>query len=342
METRANHLAVGIFVLAVVAGLFGFVLWLGRSAGERDVARYAILFEGSVSGLATSSTVRYRGVPVGRVEDIRIDPKDSERIRVIVALARNTPIKTDSVATLELRGVTGLVDVNISGGGRNSPPLAPAPGETLAVIPSRPSQLEALFASVPMAVARISALADRGARLLSDENIAAVAAMLRDLNRLTAAIAANSGRIEGLTESAAGAVEEIRSSARSLDALVADLDNRLPALADAASKTLTSADTALRALGKGSTRITADTGKTLGEVRAAAASLGDTATKLTDLIDENRQGLRDFTGDGLYELTRFLIETRGLVASLTRLANRFEADPARFLFGNTNQGFEPK
>ena len=74
METRANHLAVGIFVLAVVAGLFGFVLWLGRSAGERDVARYAILFEGSVSGLATSSTVRYRGVPVGRVEDIRIDP----------------------------------------------------------------------------------------------------------------------------------------------------------------------------------------------------------------------------------------------------------------------------
>ncbi len=342
METRANHLAVGIFVLAVVAGLFGFVLWLGRSASDQELTRYAILFEGSVSGLSASSTVRYRGVPVGRVEDIRIDPENSERIRVTVALARDTPIKTDSVAALELRGVTGLVDVNISGGGRDSPPLAPAPGETLAVIPSRPSQLETLFASVPMAVARITALADRGARLLSDENIAAISAMLQDLNRLTTAIAANSGRIEGLTESVAGAAEEIRSSARSLDALVADLNDRLPALADAASGTLTTADAALRAFGKGSKRITADTEKTLGEVRAAAAALGDTATKLTDLIDENRQGLRDFTGEGLYELTRFLIETRSLVASLTRLANRFESDPARFLFGDTNQGFEPK
>lgn len=342
METRANHLVVGLFVLVAIAGLFGFVLWLGRSTIEQATDRYVIYFEGSVSGLSPSSTVRYRGVPVGRVEDIRIDPENSERIRVTVALAKGTPIKTDSVATLELQGVTGVVNVNISGGARDSPALRPEPGQALAVIPSKPSQLAALFASVPKAVDRIAALAERGTRLLNDENLAAIAEVLQNLDRVSAALAENSDQIGGLTESVAGAADEIRTSARALEALVSDLDRRLPALADQANETLSTADDALRALGTGSERITADAGKTLADVRAAAAALRSTATTLTSMIDENRQGLRDFTGEGLYELTRFLIEARTLVVSLTRLANRFESDPARFLFGDTNQGFEPK
>ena len=69
METKANHLAVGAFVLVAIAGFFAFVMWLGKTEIDREVDAYHIYFHGSVSGLTTSSTVRYRGVPVGSVTD---------------------------------------------------------------------------------------------------------------------------------------------------------------------------------------------------------------------------------------------------------------------------------
>ena len=70
METKANHLAVGSFVLASIAGLMFFVLWLGKAEIDRELDAYHIYFSGSVSGLSVASTVRYRGVPVGTVTAI--------------------------------------------------------------------------------------------------------------------------------------------------------------------------------------------------------------------------------------------------------------------------------
>ena len=72
METRANYLLVGSFVLLLVGGLVSFVLWFSKVQFDREFARYDIVFTGSVTSLDLGSQVRYSGVRVGEVIDIHV------------------------------------------------------------------------------------------------------------------------------------------------------------------------------------------------------------------------------------------------------------------------------
>ncbi len=342
METKANYLAVGAFVLVVIAGLFGFVLWLGKGEIDREVDRYTVYFRGSVSGLTDSSTVRYRGVPVGAVSDIRIDPDNSEQVRVTIEVKRDTPVKEDSVASLELQGITGLVNVQLGGGGADSPRLEPKPGEELAVIAAAPSKLEALFEDLPQALARFTYMVERATFLLSDDNLAAISDTLTNFNVLTGTLAASSTQFESLANDVAVSAAEVRQTAEEVNILVRELRARVPTLVDNASATLVAGEGALNAVGASVDALTEETRLTLRAVRESARTLVLTAEKLNGMVDENRAALRDFSSEGLYELSQFLVEARALVDSLTRVSDRFESDPAGFLFGNAQAGYETR
>ncbi len=310
METKANHLAVGAFVLVTIVGLFAFALWLGKVEIDREFDRYYIYFTGSVSGLTTASAVRYRGVPVGMIADIRIDPGNSERVRVTIEVTRGTPIKEDAIATLELQGITGLVDVEIKGGSRDSPPLEAKGGDKFAVIASTPSTLETLFEDMPRAVNRFTHLIERAALLLSDENIAAINDTLGNLKTLTDTLAASSDDIKTLTSDATATFGEVRRTAEEIGVLVEDLRDRLPTLVDNATSTLSTV--------KGSTEtLTGEAQATLREIRQSAQTLNGAAGELDKMLAENRPAFRDFSRDGLYALSRFL-------------------------FGDSEAGFEPQ
>ncbi|MGB0576726.1 MAG: MlaD family protein [Alphaproteobacteria bacterium] len=108
METRASYLLVGSFVLVLTAALIAVVVWLGGKGLDQKNVRYASYFAGDVTGLGIGNAVRYRGVPVGSVVNIAIDPKNVERVRVIMEVDETTPIKTDTVAQLALQGITGV------------------------------------------------------------------------------------------------------------------------------------------------------------------------------------------------------------------------------------------
>ena len=113
MEREANYTAVGAFVL-LIATLGGFfVYWYAGSGDARDYKRYEIYFEGSVSGLIRGSTVRYLGVDVGRVIDIRIDKRASDRVQVIADIDSQTPISKQTLASLSMQGVTGLLYIDL-------------------------------------------------------------------------------------------------------------------------------------------------------------------------------------------------------------------------------------
>ncbi len=342
METKANYLAVGAFVLVVIAGLFGFVLWLGKGEIDREVDRYTVYFRGSVSGLTDSSTVRYRGVPVGSVSDIRIDPDNSEQVRVTIEVKRETPVKEDSVASLELQGITGLVNVQLGGGAADSPRLEPKPGEELAVIAAAPSKLEALFEDLPQALARFTYMVERATFLLSDDNLAAISDTLTNFNALTRTLAASSTQFESLADDVAVSAAEVRQTAEGINVLMRELRARIPTLVDNASATLVAGEGALNAVGASVDALTEETRQTLRAVRASARTFVLTAEKLNGMVDENRAALHDFSSEGLYELSQFLVEARALVDSLTRVSDRFESDPAGFLFGDSQAGYETR
>ena len=241
METRASYILVGSFVLGLFAAAFAFVVWLTSVQFEEVPKRFVIYFEGSVTGLAVASPVRYRGVPVGSVADIRIDPDNIERIRVTVEISAETPIKTDTEATLKLQGITGIAYILLSGGTQESQSLKPGPDKEIAVIPSRRSGLEQVLASAPELFEKAVILADRLTRLVDDRNLETIAKMLDDTQVLIGTLAARSGQLERLIDDAGATVDSLRRGSDSLAVLATELRAKIAPLTDQATGAMTDA-----------------------------------------------------------------------------------------------------
>ncbi len=133
MEIRANFLLIGAFTLFGILGSLGFFLWLAKVEVDRQYAYYDILFE-DVSGLGEAGSVRYNGLPVGQVVWLSLDRADPSKVRVRIEIDAGAPVKTDTVVTLELQGVTGVSYVSLAGGSPGAGRLQAAPGEDVPVI----------------------------------------------------------------------------------------------------------------------------------------------------------------------------------------------------------------
>lgn len=323
METRASYVLVGGFVLALVAGLAVFALWLARAEIERSVAEYEVAFTGSVSGLQEGSGVFYRGVPVGRVGAIRIDPQNVEQVLVVLELRPDTPVKTDTVAVVEQRGITGIATIELRGGMQQSPDLGPGtPGHPPRILAGT-SALAQVFESTPVVLARIAAVLERIGRLLSDENLDSINAIIDDLEDIVNTINRTSPQVERMIAGVTHAGEGVGDTFKKLEPVADDLQRVAEVLAGR-----------LDSLGdKGEAGLT--------ELTAAAASIRALATRLDGLVRQSQQPIADFSQGSLYEVRQLVVEMRQLVATLSRISREFERDPAGYLLGTKDKGFRP-
>lgn len=317
METRASYIVVGIFVLVLFFGLAAFAVWLGagRIAEERD--RYVIFFEGAVTGLQEGSQVRFNGIPVGTVQSLEIDPDNVERVRVTIAVEADTPIKENSEATLELQGITGGVFVQIGGGTQQARPLEAESGEGLPVIDSGRSEIEQVIRTAPELVTRASRVLDQAADVLSDDNRAAISQILADTRDITSALADPNYGLPAVVERADRLLVN-------LDGLVAEARLDLARTSDNLNATLNTVDD--------------EAGELAGSVRRLANQFTQAADQLNAMLANIRPGLSEFSSQGLYEFTLMVSELRGLAQTMSRLATRFERNPAQFLLGETSRG----
>src|SRR6185295_7804224 len=106
MENRAYALAVGLFTLALAAGIVVAVMWLSGDTEKR--VTYLLESRHPVTGLNVQAPVRYRGIEVGKVSAVDLSPADPRTILVRVAIRSNTPITRGTYAQLGSQGVTGL------------------------------------------------------------------------------------------------------------------------------------------------------------------------------------------------------------------------------------------
>src|SRR5579862_954470 len=149
MERSANYAAVGAFVLVVALVGALFVYWYTDAREHRDFNRYEVYFDGTVSGLERGSAVRYLGVGVGRVVSMRIDPRDSSRVMVVVDIDSTAPISKKTIAELSLQGVTGLLFIDILQPRHDHDVLPDVPSYKYPVIRSRESRLQTFLQSLP-------------------------------------------------------------------------------------------------------------------------------------------------------------------------------------------------
>jgi len=340
METRANYLLVGTFVLALTVGLVVFVVWLAKFQFDTEFARYDIRFTGSVTGLQTGSPVRYSGVRVGEVIDIRLEPDHPEQVAVTIEIEAKTPIRSDTVATLEIEGLTGGLYVLLSGTTLAAPPLKAKPGERRPVITAQASTLQQVIEGAPELVQKIDLLLARSNDLLSGENRAHISATLANLNVFTTTLVENRDEMTALIRDASGAMTNLRGTTEALEGLAVQLKADSRELLGRVNETLDSVTTMAQQIDSSVGGVAGDARGLIGDLRGTAKNLSTMSQELEAMIAENREPVRDFTATGLAEFASLLIEMRELVIALNRVTTELNRDPARFFFGNQQEGYE--
>ncbi|MFG6079076.1 MlaD family protein [Paracoccus litorisediminis] len=289
METKANFVLIGAFTLAGFLGLLGFLMVFAKIELRQQFATYDIYFN-EVSGLGSSSTVTFAGLSVGSVVDMSLSNQPGGAVKVQVQVAEDTPIRTNSRASIEIQGVTGISNVAISAGTTDTPLLREISPGAVPVIPANRSALQTLSDQGPEMISRLNTVAEQMTRLLSEENQGRVTAILGNVERSSANLDKALADVTHATDSIASAASDISGFGSKLDSL-----------GKAAETTFGNADTALAQFN--------DTAK-----KADAALISGTAT-----LDE----LRGYVTEDLRGLTQRLDQTAtSLQADLTRLTDR--------------------
>ncbi len=340
METRASYLLVGTFVLAFAAGLLVFVIWLAKFQFDTEFARLDIHFKGSVTGLNVGSPVRYSGVRVGEVIDINLSPDHPDEVRVTIEIDSITPVRSDTVATLELEGLTGGLYVLLIGKSPNAPPLTAAPGARYPVIASEASTLQQVIEGAPELVQKVDLLLARANDLLNAENRVSISNSLANIDSFTTTLKDHSGDIGDLIQNASATMKNVRKATMNLEALAENLNQSSTQLVARADTTMASIDGMATGITRAIEESVDDAQALISDLRGTAQSLSKTSDEVHALIAENREPLSDFTATGLTEFTGLLIEMRDLVVALNRVTTELQRDPARFFFGDRQQGYE--
>ena len=312
METRGNYVAVGAFVLLVLAGMLLAFLWVARVQFKTEFNYYQTHVSGSVNGLSAGAPVRLNGIDVGRVARIDLDPVNPDMVTLVLQVRDRFAIHADAVASLETEGLIGASYVEISGGTPASPPLKARRGEQYPTIASRPSSLQQVFASAPEVVAHVLSIADRLEAVLDDKNRAAIAETLANVRDTTGTVERRDKDIDSLISDAGLTMHNLAATSGMLNVLVANLQHA----SGRADRLIESADATFNR----ATRLAAD---------------------LDAVVQSSRSGLQQLTTTDVARLDQLLIEANHLTSSLNRLSHGLERDPKEILFGTRSDGYRP-
>lgn len=295
-----NYALVGAFVLALGAALVAGALWLAAGGASRQAYElYLAMVDESVSGLNLNAPVKYNGVDVGKVKGIQLDPANPERVRLLFAIERGTPIREDTVAVLKTQGLTGIAYVELGGGTRESPPLRATAQEPYPVIRTKPSLSARLENVLTTVLAKLDSTSSNIDALLSDDNRKAFSSALADIAVVSRTLAARKDTLDAAVTSAARTFD---NGAR-VTAQLGPVIERIGRSAEALEK--------------------------MGNETALAST---SAGKTVDAVGAEVQRL---SADTLPQLQRLLGDLNLLSGSLRRLTQQTERNPSSLLFGRS-------
>jgi phospholipid/cholesterol/gamma-HCH transport system substrate-binding protein len=299
MERNANYALVGFASLMLFVGLIVFGVWLARLQFHREYQLYDILFVGPVRGVSEGGEVHFNGIKVGEVIQIGLDKADPTKVVARARVTSDVPVRTDSYATLEPQGITGVNYVDISAGKNTSPLLKDTVrfGE-VPIMKSRSSALSNLLeGSGTVLTAAVEAL-NRVNRVLSDDNINSLHATL-------------------------GNVEAVTAEMRKQKQILADADQTL--------KSIDQTSQSIRQLSDSTTvLVNGDGRKTLHELAEAATQVKMAATETREIVVNLKGPATTFATTGLPQLTSAMTSLRQTTESLDRLVGEIEQNPQAF------------
>jgi phospholipid/cholesterol/gamma-HCH transport system substrate-binding protein len=242
METKGNHVLIGMFAVFVVVAAFGFVFWFHNVGGTAKRVSYTVRFDGSAGGLRPGSAVLFNGIRMGEVTRVAINPDNPYQVLATIEIDARAPVRTDTAVNLEFQGLTGVASVALTGGSKDAPPFVRFPDEPPMLIADA-SASQDVTRAVRDVLRRVDGLLAEGGSLNNTfKNIEAFSATLADGGSLNNAVksielisqtlADNAKRIDNILaglENLSGGPDgkgDIQEAARSIRQLADNLDKR--------------------------------------------------------------------------------------------------------------------
>jgi len=185
MENKSHAFAAGLFALLLGVAAFIALYWLG---GESEAMHdYVVVTKQDIGGLNPQAQVRYRGIRVGKVSDIRIDPEDSSNILITISVQDDVPLTKGTVAKLNYQGVTGLAHILLLESGKNKELLGANDKEPPRIV-MIPSLLEELGEAGSNTLRQTRALMASANALFNEENRQHLSNTLKNIDAASSAM----------------------------------------------------------------------------------------------------------------------------------------------------------
>ena len=296
METRANYVLIGAFVLLAAAALMLFTLWIAGTPLNKDTSTYDVVFEGPVNGLTQGGEVRFNGIKVGEVTNLSLDRQDPNRVIARIRVDAQTPVRTDSVAQLNFLGITGVTFIQILAGSPDKPLLVSEDFKAPPVLPTERTALDELFQGGQDLLTVTGDTINRVNAALSEENVEHVSSLLANLDKASDKIA----RDGGLIDSAQSALKSLDKAAASVNTAVENVDDDVEQLVADASEAVKNlrpavedARRAMEGVNKAVEQINRDVtpaaGRTFEQLSATAGDLSALMIRLQAVLGEIEQ-----------------------------------------------------
>jgi phospholipid/cholesterol/gamma-HCH transport system substrate-binding protein len=309
METKANYVLIGAFVLLAAGAMALFTLWIAGNPFSRSYKDYDVVFSGPVNGLSEGGEVRFNGIKVGEVTTLRLDRQDPNRVIAHIRVETQTPVRTDSVAQLNFQGITGVTFIQILAGDPSAPLLASVNGET-PQIPTSRTLVDELFSGGQDLLSVSGDTIRKVNEMLSEENLLHLTSTLASIDTAISKVAKDGGIID----EAALAMKNINTAIVALETAAITFDQAASSLASDFSTLSTDASATLKKLDP-----------TLDEAREAMRNVNETVAAInSDITPAATRAMRQ-VGNSATDFQVIMQRLQSLLAQI-------EQDPSRFVY----------
>jgi len=303
-----RNFAVGLFVSVAIAAFVLFVIWLTGRSGTEEMKRYSLMFHKDISGLSVGGPVKYMGMNIGSVVDMKLEQKNGIRIRVDIEILESTPIDHGTWASLALQGITGVAVVNLATDPGDHAPLETEEGEPYPIIPVRITGFSALLADAPEIMGKLDNVLTLAGELLGEQNQASISGTLDNIEELTESLSEQRKTIAEIPANLNQTITEIQNTVTQLQDTIGELRPGLNSTIENANKT--------------------------------AENLGRLTERLDVLISEHEEDLGQFMEEGLGSVPDLMNEAQSALRDLEKLVQELQDDPSQLIYRQADNSVE--
>ncbi|MGE0566027.1 MAG: MlaD family protein [Pseudolabrys sp.] len=297
METKANYVLIGVFVLAIIAGVFGFVFWFQSLGGTGERLHYRVVFENSVSGLRTGASVLFNGIRVGEVTDLRLNPAQPRQVVAYIAVDKSVAVRSDTRVAIEFQGLTGIAAIGLSGGSADKPALAGTKEN-----PATLSGTQGMTQDVTQGARDVLRRIDE----FISENRGPFNNTLKNLESFSSSLTKNSSQIDETLANISEFTAVMKRNTEKIDRIVSNIET-----------------------------ITGGADGKSGDVMEAVKAIRDLAANLDKRTESITEGVNKLTASGTKQIESIGREFRQTLNVIERAARNIDQNPSRLLFGGS-------